>query len=248
LINAGAMTPPGARRRPWLLAVVALALLVGVGVGLGVAELRAHAGASADGRARAGGGAGAATATGTGAPAAATGLRGQATWAAGVRPAPPITTLPDQTGRLFSLTGLRGRTVAMVFFDSYCHQECPLEGRALAAAEQSLPAASRPVLVVVSVNPRDTPASAAAAMREWGLAGLAPWHWLHGTRAQLARVWAAYHIYVAPHPVNGDISHTEALYLIDRRGDERSAYLYPFTPRFVTHDLGVLAVAHGARG
>ena len=50
----------------------------------------------------------------------------------------------------------------------------------------------------------------------------------------------AYHIYVAP-PANGDISHTEALYLIDRRGDERSGYLYPYAPGFVAPDLGVLA-------
>ena len=43
-----------------------------------------------------------------------------------------------------------------------------------------------------------------------------------------------------PAPVNGDIPHTEALYLVDRRGDERSGYLYPFNQGFVTHDLRVL--------
>src|ERR1017187_5985126 len=59
------------------------------------------------------------------------GLDGQATWAPGARAAPAITTLRDQTGRLFSLASLRGRVVAIVFFDSYCHQECPLEGHAL---------------------------------------------------------------------------------------------------------------------
>lgn len=63
-----------------------------------------------------------------------------------------------------------------------------------------------------------------------------------GARAQLAPVWRAYHINVAPRPVGGDIAHTEAAYLIDRRGYERSAYLYPFAPQFVTHDLRVLAV------
>jgi cytochrome oxidase Cu insertion factor (SCO1/SenC/PrrC family) len=167
-------------------------------------------------------------------------LDGQATWRAGARPAPGITTLRDQTDRLFSLVSLRGRTVAMTFFDSHCTQACPLEGRALAAAERSLPAVNRPVLVVVSVNPLDTPASTREAVRAWGLAGLAPWHWLRGTPKQLAPVWKEYHIFVAP-PVNGDIAHTEALYLIDRRGYERSAYLYPFAPRFATHDLAALA-------
>ncbi len=41
--------------------------------------------------------------------------------------------------------------------------------------------------------------------------------------------------------MNGDIAHTEALYLIDRHGYERSGYLYPFVPRFVAHDLRTLA-------
>ncbi|MGI8864303.1 MAG: SCO family protein [Solirubrobacteraceae bacterium] len=167
-------------------------------------------------------------------------LRGEATWAAGARPAPAITTLHDQSGRLFSLRSLRGRTVAMVFFDSHCAQACPLAGRALAAAERSLPGTQRPVLVVVSVNPLDTPASTRAAARKWGLARVAAWHWLRGPHPELSRVWKAYRIFVAP-PRNGDISHTEALYLIDRRGYERSGYVYPFVPRFVAQDLRKLA-------
>jgi protein SCO1 len=168
-------------------------------------------------------------------------LDGEATWPAGARPAPPITTLRDQSGHRFSLSSLRGRTVAMVFFDSHCHQQCPLAGRALAAADRLLPRAQRPVLVVVSVNPLDTAASTRAAARAWGLAGVAPWHWLRGSHAQLAAVWKAYHIYVQPE--RGDISHTEALYLIDRRGDERSGYLYPYFPSFVSHDMRTLARA-----
>ncbi|HEY3727199.1 MAG TPA: SCO family protein [Solirubrobacteraceae bacterium] len=167
------------------------------------------------------------------------GLDGQATWAAGAQPAPAITTLRDQSGRSFSLASLRGRTVVMEFFDSHCRQECPLAGRALAAAERLLPRARRPVLVVVSVNPVDTPASARAAVRAWGLSRVAPWHWLMGTHARLAPVWAAYHIFVQP--TKGDISHTEALYVIDRHGDERSGYLYPYLPGRVAHDLRVLA-------
>jgi cytochrome oxidase Cu insertion factor (SCO1/SenC/PrrC family) len=167
-------------------------------------------------------------------------LHGEARWPAGVRPAPPIRGLRDQSGRVFALSSLHGRTVAIAFLDSHCTQACPLEGRALAAAERTLPAAQRPVLVAVSVNPQDTAASSRAAARKWGLEQVAPWHWLRGTHAQLARVWRAYHIAVAP-PRDGDIAHTEALYLVDRDGDERSGYLYPFVPRFVTLDLRTLA-------
>jgi cytochrome oxidase Cu insertion factor (SCO1/SenC/PrrC family) len=213
----------GAWRRGRIVVALLVAVLVGLGVGVGIHLLTARTAA---------------------APTEVTsrfGLRGEATWAEGVRPAPAIDTLRDQAGRLFSMASLRGRTVAVVFFDSHCHQECPLEGRALADAERSVPVAQRPVLVAISVNPLDTPRSAASAARAWGLTGAAPWHWLMGTRRQLAPVWDAYHVYVSPRPVNGDIAHTEALYVVDRRGYERSAYLWPFASRFVTMDLRTLA-------
>ena len=87
----------------------------------------------------------------------------------------------------------------------------------------------RPVLVVVSVNPLDTPASTRAAGRRWGLARVGPWHWLRGSQAQLARGLERVPD-LRRADASGDISHTEALYLIDRRGYERSGYLYPFIP------------------
>lgn len=205
------------------------AVMVGIGVGVGTHFLLAKASQSA-----------------TPIPASVA-LHGEATWPAGARPAPPISTLRDQSGGRFSLASLRGRTVAMVFFDSHCTQQCPLAGRALAVAERSVPAAQRSVVVVVSVNPLDTPASTRAAAAAWGLADLGPWHWLRGTHAQLAPVWRAYHIWVQPG--SGDIVHTQALYLIDRHGDERSGYLYPYIPGFVAKDLRVLArAARAARG
>lgn len=170
------------------------------------------------------------------------GLRGQATWASGAKPAPAITTLRDQSGHRLSWGSLRGQTVAVEFFDSHCHQQCPLAGRALASAERSIPRSQRPVLVVVSVNPRDTPASARAAIRRWNLQGAAPWHWLMGSHTSLAPVWRAYRMAVLP--TKTDINHTEALYLLDRHGDERSGYLYPYIPSRVAGDMRTLASAH----
>jgi cytochrome oxidase Cu insertion factor (SCO1/SenC/PrrC family) len=175
--------------------------------------------------------------------AASAGLAAPATWAAGARPAPAIARLRDQRGGRFSLAALRGRTVAITFFDSHCRQECPLAGRALAVAEKALPRAQRPVVVVVSVNPLDTPASTRHAVRRWGLAPLAPWYWLRGTPAHLASVWRAYRIVVRP--ADGDITHTEALYLLDRHGDERAGFLYPYLPAQLTHDLRALAPRGG---
>ena len=133
-----------------------------------------------------------------------------------------------------------------MFFDSHCHQECPLEGRALAAAERMLPLAQRPVLVAVSVNPLDTPAKCVEGGESLGTGLGGAVALADGHAPQLAPVWAAYHIYVSPHPVNGDIAHTEAVYLVDRRGYVRSAYLYPFLSRYVTGDLHTLARGTGS--
>jgi protein SCO1/2 len=231
-MKAGAGTLRAARsaspRPAWIATCLLVAVVLGLGVGYAVHRLTSGTGAT---------------------PTNVTtrfGMHGEAAWAAATRPAPAIDSLRDQTGHLFSLASLRGRSVAVVFFDSHCQQECPLEGRELAAAEQSLPPAQRPVLVAVSVNPLDTPASAARAAKAWGLASVAPWHWLMGTRTQLARVWAKYGIYVSPRPVNGDIEHTEAVYLVDRRGYMRSGYLYPFVSGFVTSDLRTIARSQGA--
>ena len=96
----------------------------------------------------------------------------------------------------------------------------------------------------VSVNPLDTPASTPGrAARRWDLAqagslALAP----RGTHAELARGRGrAYQHLRRPRRATATSPHTEALYLIDRRGDERSAYLYPFATRFVADDLRTLA-------
>lgn len=167
-------------------------------------------------------------------------LNGQAVWPAGTRAAPGFA-LRDQNGALVSLHGLRGRTVLLAFLDSRCHSSCPIVGRQLGSVLRRLPAAARPTVVVVSVDPKgDTPAGIRTALRKWQLAGPWPLHWVNApARAQLARVWKQYGVVVQP--TTNDIVHSLALYLIDRRGDERTAYLYPFLQSFVQHDLARLA-------
>lgn len=154
-------------------------------------------------------------------------LHGQASWPAGARPA-PVRGLPS----------LRGHTSVVTFMDPRCTSICPIEGRQLASILRRLPEASRPVLVLVSVNPQATERDALRASREWQLAPLHP-RWVLGTHATLSKVWAAYHVHVRP--TKGDILHTLVAYLLDRSGNERTAYLFPFAPAFVQHDLTWLA-------
>jgi len=167
-------------------------------------------------------------------------LHGQAVWQTGVRRAPNFV-LRDQSGSTVSLASLRGRPVVLTFLDSQCTSSCPIEGRQLGSILRRLPAAQRPTLVIVSVDQSgDTPAGIRHALAKWSLNG--PWsvHWLNaGTHAQLASVWRSYGIRVVP--ATNDIVHSLPLYLIDRRGYERTAYLFPFLPGFVQGDLRGLA-------
>ena len=167
-------------------------------------------------------------------------LHGQAVWKAGARRAPNVS-LRDQTGRVVTLASFRGSPVVLTFLDSQCKSSCPIEGRQLGSVLRRLPAMERPTLVIVSVDQSgDTPAGIRHALAKWGLIG--PWtvHWLNArTQAQLASVWRSYGVRVVS--TTNDIMHSLALYLIDRRGDERTAYLFPFLPAFVQHDLARLA-------
>jgi cytochrome oxidase Cu insertion factor (SCO1/SenC/PrrC family) len=155
-----------------------------------------------------------------------------ATWAAGAKPAPDFR-LTDQTGKPISLARFRGRPVLLTFIDPLCRNLCPTEARTLERVQAGFPAAQRPAIVAVSVNQwgnarRDLLLDA----RKWKLTS--DWHWGVGPAAILRHAWADYAIGVRDFPktVAGvtvhEITHTEATYLIDARGDQRALFLYPF--------------------
>jgi protein SCO1 len=217
---AGGIAPTGRVPARRVVLVVCVATALGIGAGAAVYELDSH---------------GSQRAAAESLPA----FHGQAAWAAAERAAPAFT-LRDQTGTPVSLASMRGRTVLLTFLDSQCKQQCPIEGRQLGSILRRLPAAERPTLVVVSVDPSgDTAAGIRRATAEWGLTGPWRWHWLNGSQRRLAVVWHLYGITVDPS--SGDIAHSLVVYLIDRDGYMRTAYLYPFLPAFVQGDLAKLA-------
>jgi cytochrome oxidase Cu insertion factor (SCO1/SenC/PrrC family) len=172
-----------------------------------------------------------------------------ATWAAGARPAPDFS-LSDQRGKPVSLARFRGRPVLLTFIDPLCRNLCPTEAKILAAVEASFPAAKRPAIVAVSVNQWGNARHVLLQDEsKWKLP--AEWHWAVGRPAALARVWKDYSIGVsdAPKTVTGvtvhEISHTEASYLIDAKGDQRALWLYPFRAADVTRVVRSLASAKG---
>jgi protein SCO1 len=224
--STGARTPPTSRIRPvWF--VWAAALVVGVVGGGGVAVLaRSHPAAGLP-------------------PAPA--LHDVATWGAGVRPAPDFR-LVDQRGTPFSLGDLRGRPVIVTFIDPLCRNLCPVEARVLDAAVLQLPAARRPAIVAVSVDPwGDTATTFAEDRAHWRLP--AGWRWGVGTKSQLAAVWHDYGIgvQVTTKKLVGvtvrNITHTEASYVVDASGHERALLLYPFRVSDVVSTLRRIGAA-----
>ena len=172
-------------------------------------------------------------------PAPAPPLHAQATWPAGAKHAPDFR-LRDQAGRLVTLSSERGRVVLLTFLDSHCRTECPIQGALLAGVQRRLGAGARADLVVVTVDPwADTRRStrAFAVKARWR----GSWHWLLGSAARLRRVWAAYDVAVLR--TRTDVTHSTVLYLIDRRGFQRAAYLVPFSPRDVAADVRELAAS-----
>ncbi len=208
-------TPPG-RARLVRTAIVVIAAAAAIGVGAGVA---AHL----------------LLPTGASQPAAVPlpYLHGQATWAPGKRPAPQFT-LHNVLGGNVSLSSTRGNVTLITFLDSHCRTLCPMIGGAIGDVQRALPAAARPTVLIVSVNPAgDNAASVRASVHHWRIA--AGWRWLSGSRQQLAPVWRAYGIEVEP--TTNDITHGAAVYLVDRRGYERSGYLAPLLPNLLTLDI-----------
>lgn len=160
------------------------------------------------------------------------------------KPLAPDITLKDQNGQTVRLSQLRGKPVVLTFFDSHCpHYECPLMAVGLRSAVKSLGAqASQAEWVALSMNPTDTPASAAAFLKNNGVTF--PLHYLLGTPEELAPLWKAYHMQSMEDPsVKGVIIHSTGIYIIDQQGRERVFLDIGFDPRQLSNDIQYL-LAH----
>lgn len=168
-----------------------------------------------------------------------------ATWAPGARPAPDFA-LSDQNGIPVSVARFRGRPVIVTFIDPVCQDLCPLEAHVLSKAQAEVPTFDRAAVLAVSVNEwANARSTLLADMRRWQVGS--EWHWAIGPAAALARVWRAYQVTVFDQPkrvhgrVEHNVVHTEASFLVDRRGDVRALYVYPFAARDVARTLRQVA-------
>lgn len=156
--------------------------------------------------------------------------------------AAPAFTLKDQTGASVSLAQLKGSPIVLTFIDSHCpHAECPLTAQSLKLAAHNLGARiNQAKWVAISVNPTDTPQSAAAFLTGNGVTF--PIHYLLGTHDQLAPVWSAYHMASYTNK-EGVVIHSTGVYLIDRQGRERIFLGEGFDPQVLSNDVTLLLAA-----
>jgi cytochrome oxidase Cu insertion factor (SCO1/SenC/PrrC family) len=162
----------------------------------------------------------------------------------GAAPAPPFS-LQDQTGATISLDQLRGQPVVLTFFDSVCpHADCSLMAEYLNWTAGDLgPQSAHVAWVAISVDPwHDTPVTATAFLvsRQVRM----PFHFLLGTLAQLAPVWAAYHMQALLQP-DGVVIHTTGVYVLDAQARERLYLDEGFDPKVLSAYLHHLLTGPG---
>jgi cytochrome oxidase Cu insertion factor (SCO1/SenC/PrrC family) len=152
----------------------------------------------------------------------------------------PGFTLHDQQGRPTSLQQFRGKVVVLTFIDPECTQLCPLTTRSMIGALKLLGpgAASQVQLLGIDANPLKTRVEDVADYtRTHELEG--KWRFLTGSRAELEKIWKAYHVYVAVE--KNDIEHTAVVFVIDQQGNERNVYSTPMSYAAVGDDAQTLA-------
>lgn len=153
------------------------------------------------------------------------------------RPAPPLS-LRDADGHRHTLAAARGRTVLVTFLYTHCPDVCPLIASNLNTVLRTLGPAAKVEVLAVSVDPKgDTPAAVRAYARRLHLEP--GFHFLVGSRAELRRVWAAWHV-LAVDRKPGLVDHAAYTALVDGTGKERLLYDSQVNAQQVLHDLRLL--------
>jgi len=152
--------------------------------------------------------------------------------------AAPDFTLTDQNGKTIELSQLHGKAVVLTFLYTHCPDVCPLIASKLHIVQRQLGKTSAQVmLVAVSIDPAgDTQASVQQFSQEHQLVN--NWHYLLGTKEVLEPVWNAYSVYAQA--ATSKVTHSSAVYVIDKESRERVFFGEDFTTSDMVTDLQVL--------
>jgi protein SCO1/2 len=153
--------------------------------------------------------------------------------------AAPAISLRDAAGAPVTLATQRGRYVFVTFLYTRCPDVCPLIAQNLNTALRLLGRDADKVRVLaVSVDPKgDTPATVRAYARRLHL--LPQFRYLIGSRAQLRRTWAAWHV-LSIRRSPDLVDHVAYTALVDPSGTERVLYGSQIHAHEVVHDLRIL--------
>ncbi len=154
-------------------------------------------------------------------------------------PAPDFQ-LKDQFGNPISLAQFKGKPVVLTFLYTHCPDVCPLTAEKLHATMLNLGKdAQRVAVLAVSMDPKgDTAAAAQNFSKVHKMIDY--WHYLIGTHDQLAPVWASYSVDAQAATSSGSVSHTSAVYVIDKQGHERVLLDNDFSSSQLAADLKLL--------
>jgi protein SCO1/2 len=142
--------------------------------------------------------------------------------------------LRDENGDRIRMSDLRGKPVVVTFLYSHCRDTCPATAQQIRGALDQL---GRDVpAVAISVDPTsDTEESARRFLAEQSMTGRMKF--VLGSRAQLAKVWAAY----GTTPQSVQQEHNARAVLVDGRGRQRVGFpMNQTSPEMIAHDLRVL--------
>lgn len=148
--------------------------------------------------------------------------------------------LKDQFAKPISLAQFKGKPVVLTFLYSHCPDVCPLTAEKLRTTMQSLGEdAQRVTVLAVSMDPKgDTIASVQNFSRVHKMGDY--WHFLIGTHDELAPVWASYSVDAQAATSAGTVSHSSAIYVIDKEGRERVLLDNDFSSAQLAADLKIL--------
>lgn len=166
-------------------------------------------------------------------------------------PAPDFR-LKNQHGMMVSMSGLRGKVVALTFLYTHCPDACPLIADMMHKAYGRLGALStRVALVAVSVDPRgDTPEAVRTFLATHRVDNELAY--LTGSFAELKAVWGGYYIgteardFTPKAAAKGPqapelVGHSALVYMIDPRGEIRVILPSNFDPNDLVTDVRILA-------
>ena len=154
-------------------------------------------------------------------------------------PAPDFR-LEDQLGNSISLAQFKGKPVVLTFLYTHCPDVCPLTAEKLHTTMLTLGQDVQKVAVLaVSMDPKGDTATTAQNFAKVHKLG-AYFYYLLGTHNELAPVWASYSVDAQAATSAGTVSHSSAIYVIDKQGRERVLLDNGFLPDQLATDLKIL--------